>query len=145
MAKQFMAVDALILAVAGGPTAFRAVLAWAGIETFATAGTGSILLGETMKRVQPVADEIGAGTFNEPWTGDAAQMMTRNMSWLQGQIDAGARIFDVGKDALRAAPSDFYAAETKLLLSNGYTQQFVKFVMVNGEAQKLFEWVKTAP
>jgi hypothetical protein len=70
---------------------------------------------------------------------------TERMTCLvKGKIDSGARIFDLGKDALRQAPSDFYAAETKLMQSNGYVQEFVKYVIVNGEAQQLFQWVKPA-
>jgi uncharacterized protein RhaS with RHS repeats len=126
-----------------GWLAVRAVMSWLGVGAVSsTAGGGSVLLGETMRRVQPIADEMNAGTFNQAWTGDKAQMMARNMTWLQGKIESGARIFDLGKDALRQAPSDFYAAEMKLLQSSGYTQKFVRYVMVNGEAQKLFEWVK---
>jgi len=107
-----------------------------------SAGGGSVLLGETMRRVQPVADEMNASTFNEAWSGDKAQMMARNMTWLQGKIESGARIFDIGKDALRRIPSDFYAAETKMLQGSGYTRQFVRYVVINGEMRQLFEWTK---
>jgi RHS repeat-associated protein len=122
-----------------------AAMSWLGVGAVSTAGGSSVLLGETMRRIQPIADEMNAGTFNEAWSGDKAQMMARNITWLQDKIGSGARIFDLGRDALKQVPSDFYASETKLLQSNGYVQQFVKYVMVNGEAQQLFEWVKKPP
>ena len=123
----------------------RAALTWLGVGGAATAGAGggtTILLGENMmERIAPAAQELNAGVFNTQWT-NFADVMTEDMSWLQGQINQGTKILDVGRDIGRAAPSEFYQAEVNLLQANGYAQEFVKFIMVNGEVMKVMEWVR---
>ena len=122
--------------------------AWDSLTTFlgfggaaASAGGGTLLLGENMaERVEPLAEEINAATFNVPWT-NMADMLARNMSWLQSQIDRGARIFDIGRDLTRD-PSPFYNAEVNLLQANGYERVFLRLTLVQGEVQALYEWVK---
>jgi hypothetical protein len=110
--------------------------------TAAGAGGGTILLGENMlERVGPLADEMGANTFSEPWEGTIMDMLARNMSWLQARIQSGTRILDIGRDLIRD-PSVFYAAETNMLESSGFERVFVKLVMVQGELQSLYEWTK---
>jgi hypothetical protein len=109
----------------------------------ASAGGGTVLLGENMaERVTPLADEMEAATFDAPWT-NMADMMARNTSWLQSQMDKGARIFDVGRDMTRD-PSPFYNAEVSLLRSNGYERVFVSLTLIRGEVQAVYEWVKSA-
>ncbi len=97
-----------------------------------------------MRRVQAAASRVGGITFNPTWT-NFTDMMARNKTWLQGHIDKGARILDIGRDAARATPSAFYQAEVKLLELNGYTPQFVRYAIVDGELVKVREWVLGGP
>jgi RHS repeat-associated protein len=126
-------------------SAWEATATWLGIggAAVATASGTTVLLGENMvERVGPLAEDMEAATFDVPWT-NMPDMLARNASWLQSQIDKGARIFDVGRDLARD-PSVFYNAETSLLGANGYSRLFVKVVIVQGEVQPLYEWVKAA-
>ncbi len=118
------------------------VLAESALVRLALATESSVLIGETMRRIQPVAEELEAGTFSAT-SRDFAQMMEQNVSWLQSRIDRGQKIFDLGIDAARAAGrSPFYSAEVQLLLKNGYERVFSKLVMIEGVAYRVFEWTK---
>jgi RHS repeat-associated protein len=101
-----------------------------------------ILLGETMdERVSPIALKSGFGTFAGA-TGTTADVIAINLAWLKGQIASGARIFDIGIDTLRPERSQFYAAERQLLDSVGYGRKFLRYEVIQGEVQQLFEWTK---
>ena len=118
-------------------------LAFLAPQTIASVTTGSVVLGETMPRVEPVAEQLGAKTFQAPWT-SFADVLAKNAAWLKEQMASGNRIYDIGLDAARATRSDFYAAETKALQAAGYARQYVRDVKVGEVVQKVYEWVRPA-
>jgi hypothetical protein len=63
------------------------------------------------------------------------------LEWLQAQISKGTRVFDLGRDLTRP-PSTMYDAEAKFLSDSGFAQKFVRYVTVEGQVYKLYEWVK---
>jgi hypothetical protein len=128
-------------AAATGGVAVVSALTPAGAATATT--TGSILLGESMNRVQPAANKLGALTFRMDWT-DEADVMAKNMAWLQQQIASGTRIFDIGLDPGRLGRGPFYAAEAKMMQAAGYVRQYVREVRVGEVAHQLYEWVRPA-
>lgn len=86
-------------------------------------GGKSVVVGETMTRVDKAARKFNAGTLEMPdWInrmprGDAktAAMMDYNQKWLQDHMDKGTDIIDIGRDAKRADPSAFYDMEQEML------------------------------
>jgi hypothetical protein len=106
----------------------------------AKAAGETVVLGETMRRVEPVAERMGAATFNPAWT-SFRDVMVKNIKWLQSQISRGAQIFDIGTDPTRPSRSVFFRAETKLLEKSGYVREYAGEIIVKGEKVKLYRWV----
>jgi RHS repeat-associated protein len=104
-------------------------------------GGGSVLLGETMRRVAPVAQQLEAKTFQTTWT-NSADVLAKNLGWLKDQIAAGARVYDIGLDVARNAGSRFYSAEVNLLQEAGYVRRYVSQVTASGTTERLYQWVK---
>lgn len=122
---------------------------WAAVDVVASKltelgilGSGSVVLGETMRRVGDAASQLGARTFETAAT-EISVMMQENMVWLRGAIDKGARIFDIGINAAReGGRSPFYQQEIATLVESGYQQVFVRYIFVQGQLTKLYEWVR---
>jgi|GEM_PF-3715153 len=76
-----------------------------------------IVIGETMKRVRNVADEIGGKWYQaweiDPWDFDLA--MKRNERWIRDRIEEGREIIDIGLDPKRAIRSPFYEMEKRII------------------------------
>lgn len=108
-------------------------------------GPGSVVLGESMRRVNDVAAHLKAGTFTAQ-SAKRAAWMSENMAWLQRQITRGSRIFDIGIDVQRKdGGSAFYKAELELLNRAGFIRKLVGLVDVEGKLYRLYEWVPASP
>jgi hypothetical protein len=104
---------------------------------------GAVVVGETMSRVIPVANELDAKTFEgSPTRIPVAELMQRNIEWLQQQIERGAKILDIGLDAARKAGSVFYKAEVRYLLESGFARRFDHVRIMNGIKVIVWKWVK---
>ena len=107
--------------------------------------TRPVLLGETMGRVKSVSSQLQTGVFRTK-AEHVAQMLAENMRWLQGRIDAGARIFDIGINPNRVGGrSAFFGAEVSLLVRNGLHRVFSHLVLVEDKVYKVYEWVRNTP
>ncbi len=107
--------------------------------------TRPVLLGETMGRVETVSSKLRTGIFRTA-AGHVTQMVAENVRWLQGRLDAGARIFDIGINPDRVGGrSVFFAAEVSLLTRNGFHRVFSHLVTVQDKVYKVYEWVKSSP
>jgi hypothetical protein len=98
----------------------------------------AIVLGERMDRVRAVARALGFGWYRarKPF------LVEKNETWLAKMIEQGKKIFDIGKNR-GGDRSDFYKAERKLLIENGFTKQFRQWIQGNdGKWYRLFEWVR---
>ena len=100
-----------------------------------------VVLGETMTRVNAVAEVVRANTFREAFT-TLSETMARNIKWLETQIGSGAKIYDIGYNVESETRGVFYAAEVKTLENAGYTRRFVKVVMgSDSNLYELYEWI----
>ncbi len=105
-----------------------------------------IVLGESMKaRVEPVADKIGAATF-QPRSKNPARWKPNQKRWIREQIKSERRIFDIGPDPTRAIRSDYYLIEQKELQDAGLTKVFSGDVPVDTpsgpQVLQMFEWTR---
>lgn len=46
--------------------------------------------------------------------------LARNERWLKSKIKEGYKVFDIGRDNKRYAPSKFYELEKQILKANNY-------------------------
>jgi RHS repeat-associated protein len=139
-----MLVGAGIVAAAyAGPVAWRYAAQFV-TRHLAVSGPGSVMLGETMRRVQAVADKMKSETFKTAEQG-FEKLMAANMRWLQQQIAAGKTIYDIGRNPFRTdGGSPFYRAEVATLRAAGYVQQYLRDVKINGRVYELYQWVRPA-
>lgn len=100
-----------------------AVIATAGVGSAATgageARAGKVVIGETMARVRAAAATHDAETFETGARG-AKALWKANSTWLRGAMRDGKEIIDIGPDATRPSPSQFYRAEKALIESRRY-------------------------
>ena len=94
------------------------------------ANEGSVVIGETQKRVHEVAEKLGAGEFhtsklsnfihNKLKLKKLAEWITMNedRTWINRVCDSGVDIIDIGLDLTRTSRSDFYAMEILEILKN---------------------------
>ena len=104
------------------------------------AGKGVIVIGETMKRVNKVAGEIGAETFNpveyyakkykvsikeaqkavraKGFWDEGGKGYQLNKEWMEEMMKKGKTIIDIGEDRAKGKRSIFYEMEKKM--SEGY-------------------------
>jgi len=102
-----------------------------------------VLLGETMGRVETVGSEMQAGSFATSFQ-HVSQMLAENLKWLQGRIEGGARVFDIGINPARVGGrSPFFGSEVSLLVRNGYHRVFSHLVTINDQVYKVYEWVRS--
>ena len=91
-------------------------------ETVLSNSTKTIVIGETMDRVNSYARSIGAKWYQawriEPF--DEALALKRNERWIRGVIRKGYRIIDIGIDTQRAVRSKFYGLERRIIEELGY-------------------------
>jgi len=116
-----------IAVAAGVSAAFQSIGSVVRTVTTAakTGGQGSVIIGETMKRVEAAAlQNPGAKILNDMpdframgMNPDqvASAMMQHNRRWILEQMRSGRPILDIGSDATRATPSIFYQMEQNML------------------------------
>lgn len=85
-----------------------------------------IVIGQTMERVIPFSDRIGARYYT-PWRFAAkANWMRNNMAWLDRSMDQGATIIDIGRDVYKSSLSRYYEAEIARVQARGYPYIMVR-------------------
>jgi RHS repeat-associated protein len=104
-------------------------------------GTTSIMLGQTMSRVQNAADETGSLTFETDAT-ELQTMWQQNKAWLDAAIKAGYKIFDIGGDPNKLNPGTFHPMEEQYLIDQGFYRIHAGLTFVHGELVEVFQWVQ---
>jgi RHS repeat-associated protein len=140
---------ATVAAIYGGPPAWRALGRLAAVASFqlriALSGATSIMVGQTMSRVNSAANQTGSLTFEATGLAQTTQAMwAQNQAFLQNAISKGHRIFDVGSNPALKNPGYFHPREVAFLTKQGYQRVHAGWVVVQGQAVRVFEWVKRA-
>jgi RHS repeat-associated protein len=107
-------------------------------------GATSIMLGQTMSRVQSAANETGSLTFETDAT-ELQTMWQQNKTWLDVAIKSGYKIFDIGGDPNKLNPGTFHPMEERYLISQGFYRVRAGMAFVQGELVQVFQWVAKAP
>jgi len=106
-------------------------------------GTTTVMLGQTMSRVQSAADETGSLTFETDAT-EFQTMWQQNKAWLDAAIKAGYKIFDIGADPNKLNPGTFHPMEEQYLIDQGFYRIHAGMTFVHGELVQIFQWVQKA-
>ncbi len=94
----------------------------------------AIVIGEGMKRVQTAAQTLRSQGINAKWyqawsknfpnrtmtPPELNMAKARNSRWLRTKIKQGYKIYDIGPEQGRPAPSDFYQLEQDILKKYKY-------------------------
>jgi hypothetical protein len=80
---------------------------------------GAVVIGETMSRLVPFAQSIGAGFYIPPPGAPPSMWMQNNRNWINEVMDQGCKILDGGIDGDRT-PSPYYDMELGQIAERGY-------------------------
>jgi RHS repeat-associated protein len=108
-----------------------------------SSGATSIMLGQTMSRVQNAADETGSLTFETDAT-ELQTMWQQNKAWLDAAIKFGYKILDIGSDPRKLTPGTFHPMEEQYLMDQGFQRAHAGWAFVQGELVEIFQWVPKA-
>jgi RHS repeat-associated protein len=138
-----------LAAIYGGPPAWRALSRFAAVAAFqvriALSGATTIMVGQTMSRVNSAANQTGSLTFEATGLArTASAIWTQNLAFLQNAVSKGYRIFDIGSNPALKSPGHFHPKEVEFLVKQGYHQVHAGWVMAQGRAVQVFEWIRKA-
>ena len=104
----------------------------------------AVLLGETAIRVESAAVTLRLGFFRGSETRiPDDELWAMNLRWLEEQIAAGKRVFDIGLHMGREGPpGKFYPQEVGYIKSAGFKRVFLGYKFVGGRLEYIYEWLK---
>ncbi|MDP1624658.1 MAG: RHS repeat-associated core domain-containing protein [bacterium] len=91
-----------------------------------------VVIGESMRRVNPVADSLRKIGFNVKTynPNPSPPSLEANRSWLRyWTIEKGATVVDIGLDATRAEPSLYYALEYRSIYQNWKYPNVIQYLV----------------